>query len=62
MNGRCFSQLRGFHKGENNQGPVGRGPYLGGRAPGLPSRGQNIENGKICDISTPGPVGSDEGP
>ena len=55
-----------------NKGPWARGPYLEGRAPRLPSpgarqaprdcRGQNIENEKICDISTPGPVGSDDGP
>ena len=54
------------------RGPWARGPYLGGRAPRLPSlgarqaprnfRGQNIENEKICDISTAGPVGCDVGP
>ena len=53
------------------RGPWARGPYLGGRAPRLPSlgareavrnrRGQNIENEKKCDISTPGPTDSDKG-
>ena len=53
-----------------NVGRTTRGPYLGGRAPRSPSlgarqaprnfRGQNIENEKICDISTPAPADSEE--
>ena len=39
----------------------GSGPYISCRAP-RNFRGQNIEIEKIFDISTPGPVESDEGP
>ena len=54
------------------RGPWARGPYLGGWASRSPSlgarqaprnvRGLNIENEKICYISTPGPTYCDEGP
>ena len=46
------------------RGPWARGPYLGGRARQAPRnfRGENLENEKIFDISSPGPADSDEGP